>query len=200
MRLHGRMVDGGHLETLVEHEVSGREARVEVAEGIVHLPQYVAVLVPIVELHGIGSDGLLRIEVRGQVLVLDLDELEGGRGDGVGIRRDGRDLIAHVAHAGVEHALALEDVPVLPVAVEAHVGGVLVCDDRADAGQGLGGARVDGGDVGVGVRGEQDLGVEHAGQLHVIDVLQLARHLEPRIEHRRRLADHPVFLTKGQVI
>ncbi len=98
------------------------------------------------DLRRIGLQRLLRVEHEGQLLVVDLDELERLLGDVPVDRRYRGDRLAHKAHRVVEHVPEmrgdiLRGVVVLPSSGDG-AGSVdelmrLVGDDRPDAGQRL---------------------------------------------------------------
>ena len=117
-----------------------------------------------------GLHGLLRVEDRGQHLVLHFDELQGLLHQ---LRRLGRHdghPVPHVADLAVQAHLVVGG----RVGVALAAAGVddplhvLVGEHRVDAGQGLGLGGVDGDDAGVGVGAGEEAAVEHARQLHIV--------------------------------
>ena len=114
-----------------------------------------------------GRRGLHR---RGQHLVVHRDQLQGPDGGVLVDRRHSRHAVADIAHlVGGQGRLigGPGDHAVGPGQIRAG-------HHREDAGQGLGGAGVDGADARVGVRRAQDLAVGHARQAQVVGVEGLA--------------------------
>ena len=100
--------------------------------------------------------------------VLDAYEAQRVLGGALAVRDYNSDLIADVAHDGVEHE---------QVGVDAHRRHVVVREHRVYAGQRQRLRGVDALDAGVGVRAAQDAAVEHAGALEVGGVVSVAAHL-----------------------
>ena len=120
-----------------------------------------------------GVERLRRVGHDGQRLVVDVDELERVARDVLRLRDDERDLLALETHlVGRQHGLGVVGQRRHPGEAEGleHRAG----DDRLDTGERLGGGRVDRVDPRVRERAPQDGAVEHAGQLHVVDVVALA--------------------------
>ncbi len=72
---------------------------------------------------------------------------------------------------------------------QGHAGGVRGGDDGVHTGQGLGPGGVYGHDAGMGPAAAQNLAVQHAGQLDVLDVSRLPRHLVRGVQLGDALAD-----------
>ena len=133
------------------------------------------VLVP-VEGGGAGEHGVLRGEDGVQHLVVDL------QGPHACLRRrhrvgdDGGDALADEPHDVVEHAGVVRVVGVELVlrGRKQLRRGVLVGEDRRDAGNRQRGCCVDGADPGVGMRGAQQLHVQQPGQFFGRDVQGVA--------------------------
>jgi hypothetical protein len=179
--LHGRWVHPRVDDLLADDDVRagedgvglGRVARLPVEDVVVGLPLVVA------------DDGRIRVECpagvddRGQVLVLDVDELEGVAGGVAVLGDDEGDLLALEAHlVGGQHGHGVGRQGRCPGEVESLE--VLAGDDgeHLRVREGLGG--VDGDDPGVRQRRAQDRAVQHPGQHDVVEVAALAAD-EPRI-------------------
>jgi hypothetical protein len=132
----------------------------------------------------VGGHRLDGVEDGGQLLVVDLDEVErllrGVLVDG----GDGGDALADEADAaaGEDGHVAQEG------AVDSAVD-VLAGDDRVDAGEGRGGGGVDAADESVGVGAVEHLAPEDAGQGEVGGVDGAPGDLVGALDARRRLAD-----------
>ena len=157
--------------------------------GVAGLPVEAMVVGLAVE---IGADHRCRrvqrladIDDRSQRLIVNVDELQ-GISRGVAILGDDEcDLLALEPHlVGGQHGLHV-------IGQGGHPGQALggeigAGDDGLDLRMGLGGADVDAVDRGVGVGRAQDRQVQHAGQLHVIDIVAAATN-----KARILLAQHP---------
>ena len=135
----------------------------------------------LVELHGARLGRGLRVDHHGQRLVVDDDGLQG-------IDRLGGRLGDHRRHAlaGPLDAVGGQDARRVDVVLDARhaagrpghgqrvVGDVGAGEDGDHAGHGACRRRVDGPDVGVGVRAAQDRQVGHARHLDVVEVAALA--------------------------
>jgi hypothetical protein len=132
---------------------------------------------------------VVRVGEDRQVLVLDLDQFQRRLGDGLRLRRDGGDLVAQAAHAvGFQREVVLGDAD---RALPGHVGGG---DHRMHAGQRLRRRGVDGLDLRMHPGGAQDLAVELALHVEVLDVARLAAGFFRRIELGDALADEGILL------
>ena len=127
--------------------------------------------------HVVTLERLLGSEERRKRLVLHVDQRDRGVGDRPA-RGDHRgDAVAHEPHVLAEQRLVVgaEVLPGMDARpAEAIHGRVQVREDLDDAGQRLGAGGVDAFDGAVRDRAQQQLGVEHAGQLKVAAVDQLA--------------------------
>ncbi len=110
--------------------------------------------------------GALRIEDRGQHLVLDLDEIARLLGKHGRLGGDGGDPVADEADLVVEHHRVVRRRlrAVLPGRRERHARHVLVRQDAVDAGERKRLRRVDAFDARVRVRAPLDAAVEHSGR------------------------------------
>ena len=122
----------------------------------------------VVDEDGVGGEGVAGVGIDGQGFVFDLDFGEGGGGLALGGGDDGGDVVADVADFLHGHGGDVADV----VAVEG--GAVAAGDDLDDAGHFFRLGGVDGDDLGVGVFGMEDGGVEEAGEADVVEVLDFA--------------------------
>ena len=128
------------------------------------------VLVLVVDLRRPVGHGRSGVEDGGELLVGDLDEVDGGSGGLLVDGGDGRDLIAHVADLvrGERHLVLDEGTP-------AALEGVLGGHHGPYAGQRLGSGGVDAQDAGVRVGAAEDLAGERAWRGDVGDVFGTAR-------------------------
>ena len=124
----------------------------------------------------VRTEGVLRVEHRGQLLVVDLDQPARRRGDLLGLRRHRGHLVPDAADD-----LALEGQVVLRVA-ERPLLDVPARDHPEDSRQRLGPARVDPGDASVRDAGAENPPPHHARDLDVRDVLDRTRHLLDRVQ------------------
>jgi hypothetical protein len=136
-----------------------------------------------------GLDRILGIADHRQVFVLDLDQLQRRLGDFLGFGGHGGDLVALAADAA-----DLEREVVLGDADRALVGNVGGGDHHMHAGQGLRRRGVDRLDQGVDAARAQDLAVQLARQVDVVDVARAAAGLLGRIHFRDALADQRIGL------
>ena len=121
-----------------------------------------------------------------ELLVVDLDALEGRCGGGLVFRCDCGDRLAGKPHTVDRHHRPVAD-GVTPVGID--VGEVSCGQDADDAGHSLRVARVDGRDPPVGVGRAQDLSVQHARHEDVTGELRLATQLLVGVAARDRLPD-----------
>jgi len=110
LRFEECMLDSLGLEGLVHGERGSGECRVDVTTAVDRTGQHVAVEAP----HGVlvRGEGRVRIGERFEHLVLHLDEIGGGAGDGLRLGDDDREDIAVVrrpATLGDEHRPVLVD-------------------------------------------------------------------------------------------
>jgi hypothetical protein len=135
------------------------------------------------ELRRVRLQRLFRVEHERQRLVPHLDEPHGL------LRR----LLVHGGDGGGRLAGEADAIvqEVGPIAPDGDLRRVVVRDDRLDARERLGPARVDAGDARVGVRAAEDAGDEHARQLEVGGVLRLTGDALDRVDDRSISADHP---------
>jgi hypothetical protein len=127
----------------------------------------------------VGVQRAARVDDDGQLLVLDLDQLERVAGRVAVLGHDEGDLLALEAHlVGGQHRLGVLRHRRHPR--EVQPGQVGAGDHGADLGVRDGRRRVDRQDLRVGQRAAQDRSVQHAGELEVVDVAALAAH-EPRV-------------------
>ena len=170
-RLQEGVLDALGLEHLVDGVGTGRQQAVDVAAGVHAARQDVVVGAPHGQL-GAGLDRRQGIGHRCEHVVADLDQL---RRRPRLLARLGDDDGQHVA--GVRRATADgdHDRPVLVDDPDAQLArDVRRREDPDDTGGGGRGRRVDRRDVGAGVRGEVQRGVEHAGHADVVDVPAVA--------------------------
>ena len=166
------MLDALRVERLGDRERARRERFGEVGATRVRADrQHVGVGAPHRQ-RGIGCERRDRIGVRDVHVVGDLDEF--GRRPGVvtGVGDDDRQHVAGVRGAttdGDQYGPVLVDDPDPQLA--GQVGGG---EHGLDAGCGEGRGRIDGHDVGAGVIGEVQRGVQHSGDPDVVDVVPLA--------------------------
>ncbi len=137
------------------------------------------------QLHGAGCHGGLRIEQRGQHLVVHADAAQRSTGDLHGLGGHGQHRFPNVAHhATGHHRLVLdEDAEVV------HAGHVVAAQHAFDAGHGTRRAGVDAQDARMRVRAAQHLQVQHVGHPQVGGVLHRAGHLARRVDARRVVTD-----------
>ena len=181
-RLHRCRVRAG-VEHVLRHDDVGRGEHGVRGGGIAGFPVVDVVvglaLLVVADHRGTGVEGLLGVDDRGQRLVLDLDELERVTSRIAVVGDDERHLLALEPHlVGGEHGLCV-------VAERRHPGELQRFEHGAgDHGlhlrMGFGGRRVDRHDASMRVRAAQDRAVQHAGQVHVVDVVALAAH-EPHV-------------------
>jgi hypothetical protein len=206
---HAAMGDVVQLERVLDHRVGFGLALNDVAVGIVEAHG------DVVSLAAMGDRGaLLEVQVRAvramgfgmdqdgirldrvfgiadhrQVLVLDLDQLQRGFGDFFRFGGHRRDLVALAAHAAhFQREVVLGD------ADRALVGDVGGGDHHMHAGQGFCRRGVDGLDQGMDACRPEDLAVQLAGQVDVVDVARAAAGLVGRIHFWDALADQRVGL------
>ena len=165
------MLDALRLEHLVDGVGARRQRGVDVAAGVGAHRQDVAVGAP----HGdrrVGGDRRQRVGDRRQDVVLDVDQL-GGRPRL--LARLGDDDGEHVAGERRAPADGDHHRPVLVDDPDAQLAGDVGGGEHGDDAVGGGGAGgVDGDDVGAGVGGEVQGGVEHPGHAEVVDVAAVA--------------------------
>ena len=152
----------------------GGVADLPAVAGVVGLP-----LLVVADHRRVGRRRLLRVDDRGQRLVLDVDRLAPVLGDVRVVGDDDAHLLALEAHlVGGEHGLGVVGERRHPgeVALGHHLAG----EHQPDARDLPGLRRVDGDDAGVRQRAAQDLHVQHAGQVDVVDVVAATAH-EPRV-------------------
>ena len=136
---------------------------------------------------GAGSERLLQSGHGRQLLVRDLDQLEGLGGGALALGDHGGHGLALVARDldGEDGAVAEGRTVVRIAPVQIGAG-----DDGTHAGRGPGAGDVHAEDLRVGVRRAEQLRVERAGQLHVRDIARAPRHLLGRVDAPHRLPDH----------
>ncbi len=128
-----------------------------------------------------------------QILVLDVDQRQRLLGDLDAVGRDRRDLVAQAPHlVALERHVVLGEDAERPLV--RHVGGG---QHRVHAGQRPGPARVDAHDARMHARRAQDLRVELAGEIQIVQVARLAARLVGRVELRDALADERPLLDHG---
>ncbi len=119
----------------------------------------------------------------GQKLVLDFDQFNRGGGYERIVRCDGGDPVAYISHRIVEDILGSGHVKV--ACVEIKAGSTVVYDmgrveemcHGTNSGKSLGSARINSLYTCMSMRGKKHLGMKHAGQVHIVDVLNLSRRL-----------------------
>ena len=165
----------GHDVGLRERPLGGR--------GVADLPPVAGVVglafLVVADDRRVGRGRLLGVDDRGQRLVLDVDRLAPVLGDVRVVGDDDAHLLALEAHlVGGQHRLGVVGQRRHPreVALGHHLAG----EHQPDAGDLPGLRRVDGLDAGVRQRAAQDLHVQHAGQVDVVDVVAAAAH-EPGV-------------------
>ena len=134
---------------------------------------------PLVDLRCVRVERLADVEERGPLLVGDLDRLDGGECNSLGVGRDGCDRLALVANLAVsEQRLVGRDAEAFEVAVDIlrHVG---VRHDRAHARDCLGLARVERRDDRVVMRRAKCLHPECLADTNIVDVLGAAGDMSP---------------------
>ena len=189
MGLDGRV--GRSLEEVIalHHDVCVLQPGVHIAErelhhlGDVPVPPRLARLVDVRA--RIGGDGLVGVQVGGQLLVRDVDEVERGVGRVLVHRGDRCHAVAHVPHTIHTKRVLVgrpRNDPVRRGHVTAGHGGV-------DTLQRLGPGRVDGHDARVRVRAPEDLAVEQPGEPDVVGVAGPARGLGQPVDLPHRAAD-----------
>ena len=189
MGLDGAVVDGGQAVPVLKDQVGLLHARVHIALIQVDDFRDVASL-----MDGVGAlfHSLFRVDVEGQLFIFHLDELERLLRDLYSIGGHRGHLVAHIADHLVKDALVLALVNVLAAAVEGTIGGVLIADHRAHAGQGFRPAGVDALDPGMGHRAEEHLGMQHMGHLHIGYVFELTGDLDLCVPHPEAASNHSV--------
>ena len=195
--LHRRRVHARVDDVLGHHDVGLREHRLGrlLVAGLPVEAVVVGLALEVVADHRcVRRQRLAYVDDRRQDVVLDVDQLERvARGVAV-LRHHERDLLALEPHlVGREHGLHVVGQGRHPG--QALRGQVGAGDHRLDLGVGLGGARVDADDLGVGDRRAQDREVQHALELDVVDVLAHAAD-----EARVLLAEHPAVAERGLVV
>jgi hypothetical protein len=139
------------------------------------------------------ADGGDLVDHCGQRLVVDVDQINRVVGFGKRLRDHQRHAFADEAHAIDRNDVAVRNLrsrqhPVGSDGADLAVK-ILPRQSEPDSRRGASRAEVDISDIGMGVRRSQDRGVEHAGQLDVVDISALAGQ-EPKIfAPLQRLAD-----------
>ena len=186
VRLHRVLVDGREGVLALDDDVRPREDRLELAAvdpvPVADVPVTRRDLPQAVEEAGlrlalgdelrVGGGRVRHVRDHRQLLVLDLDQLD-GRGCGRhGLGRDRGDLLSVEAHlVDRQDRPVLDRVPVVGVdVVEVGAG-----EDADDAGHALGGRGVDRDDPAVGDRAPQHLAVQHPRDEQVADELRPRR-------------------------
>ena len=191
--MHGRGAEGP-----LHDQVRLGEALLDVAERHFGVAGYVA-LVVVVQLGRAVRDCFLDIGYGGQHFVLDIDEREGFFGGVRALGGDCGDCLSFVQRLLAGEGVVAQMLQVRGRAGDNHarligsVGEVGGCNDGEDFGVRLRLARVDGDDVGVGVRAAKHLAVQHAGQVHVRAVERLAGYFVVAVVPNGARADNIVF-------
>ena len=122
--------------------------------------------------HDVVIERLGKVEQRLEHLIVDLDELEGLVGGLLGLGGDDRHLLVLVAHEVLENQTVVRRGLRIALAGdgEAALGHVLVGIDAHDTGHLQGARRVDGADLGAGIRAAFELNDEGAGGHHIARV------------------------------
>ncbi len=128
-----------------------------------------------------------------QILVLDFDQRERRLGDFDAVGRNRGDFVAQAPHlvALERHVILGDD------AERTLVGHVGRGEHRTHARQRFRALRVDAHDPRVDPRAAQDLRVELAGEIQIVQVARLAARLVRRVELGDPLADQRAFLDDG---
>ena len=188
VRLDGRV--GGSLE-----EVVALDYKIRPLESVIHIAEcefdrlcdvaVPALFARLVDERAIGGDRLVRIEVGGQLLVLDVDQREGRVGGVLVDRRDRGHPVAHVADL-----VDAQRILVRRPGDDAVGGGhVPARHHSVHAFERLGPGGIDGDDAGVGVRAAQDLAVQHSGEADVVGVAGATGTLGASVDLAHRATD-----------
>ena len=164
------------------NQVGAREGRVDIAALEADLVRDVGVATGMDE-GRLRLQRLLGREDRGQLLVLDLDQVERVARDLFAGRRDGRDFLA-----GESHHVARQGEPLLVMHAPRHLRPVGTRHHRLHARKGERLRGVDAHDAGMRVGAAQHLPVQHAGELDVACVLRSPQHLGAGIDLGHRPA------------
>ena len=182
---------GCPLEEVValHHHIGIRQATVDIAEreldhlGDVSVAARLAGLVDVRATR--GRDRFVRIEVDRQLLVGDVDEIEGGDGGFLVDRRHRGHAVAHIAD--LVHA---EWILVGRPGDDAVGGGHVPAGHHGvHTRKRLGAGGVDRDDPGVGMGAAQDLAVQHAGKLDVVGVARASAGLGEPVHLAHAAAD-----------
>ena len=131
-----------------------------------------------------GGQRLLRVDHRRQHFVVDTQQPRRLARDGLGVRGDGSDDLADVAHLALGESRLVLDECAHAVAIAQVVAG----DDGAHAGQRQRGLQVVAADARVRMRALHDGGMQHAGTRQVGDELGAAGELLVALQLRNRRA------------
>ena len=184
VRFHGRMRNFVGDEAGFGYLVSFGKTYFRISEDVVIVLFQVVGLVVVDEV-GLGFHRFFGIEIRGQELVVNVDQLERLIRRGLVDRGDTCNVVTNVTDF-VER----ERVLVMPDGKNAvGIGRVLSDYNRDDAFQFLGAASVNALDAGVWIRRMQDSADEHPRQAEVVGVLAGTRRLAGGVDHSGRLAD-----------
>ncbi len=182
-----RVLDPLRVERLVDGERTRGEGRVEVGATRVRAGrQHVGVGAPHRQ-RGVVVERGAGVGVRRVHLVADLDQLGSGAGVVAGVGDDHGEHVARVRRAptdGDHHRPVLVDQPDTQLAGQV-VGG----EHGLDPGRGERGRGVDRDDVGSGVVGQVERGVQHPGHPDVVDVAAVAEGQRRRLVLRSSPAD-----------
>ena len=180
--LHGRGLGGLAGVGAAEDDVALSEGLIKIAKIVGTAAHQVARDIPALREHkghvALGVDHDVVIECLGKVeqrlehLIVDLDELERLVGSLLGLGGDDRHLLVLVAHQVLEDQAVVGTRLRIALAGDgkAALGHVLVGVDAHHAGHLQGARRIDGADLGAGIRAALELNDERTGGHHVARV------------------------------
>ena len=190
------VLDRRHLVALLEHVIGGAERRLDIAEAQLLMVVFVVIL-EIVSRIGLVDDDrarlqrLLHVEHRGQRIIADANQFDGGHGFRLAVGDDGDDRLALVAHLvdGERRlvVLAESDQAEQRVLVERHV---LPPHHALDARRALGGGDVDAPDPGVMMRRAHHLQMQQAVKAVIVEEAGAAGDMPQHVLALLALADH----------